>query len=371
MPAVGDEIQCIVKHSGNIYGLVTTDSSGGFATSSDDRRAQFWAVSDTNELACVGTRELQGASLALDTCQDVLVSAQLDGAISLVPRDSSKPISMLRAPDCHSAVTSIAVLHGVMAKRLVSVDELVSVHLDFDTQQLMVSGTMDGQIMLWEISNETPPLAPTQTIKDAHTDAIRALLWVEVDGVMKVISSSFDGHITVWTHSNNTGTLEETTRKRLVDLACGECARQGTAHQGAVTTLALVGGKTSLHPMNSKVVIASGSEDGAVKLWDVASGALVSTVMNCNMGVCSLAWLTKPTLSGAPSVDWLACGLGDNSIVVVDPKTGELIATVRGHDGPVHGLLWLESKGILISCASDATVRTWRVHSENSEYNVG
>ena len=117
MPVVGDEIQCIVKHSGNIYGLVTTDSSGGFATSSDDRRAQFWAVSDTNELACVGTRELQGASLALDTCQDVLVSAQLDGAISLVPKDSSKPISMLRAPDCHSAVTSVAVLHGVMAKR--------------------------------------------------------------------------------------------------------------------------------------------------------------------------------------------------------------------------------------------------------------
>ena len=120
---------------------------------------------------------------------------------------------------------------------------LVSVHLDFDTQQLMVSGTMDGQIMLWEISNERPPLAPTQTIKDAHTDAIRSLLWVEVDGEMKVISSAFDGHITVW--KLNSGTLEETTRKRLVALACSECARQGTAHQGAVTTLAFVGAKTS------------------------------------------------------------------------------------------------------------------------------
>merc|ERR1711881_144765 len=141
MPAVGDEIQCIVKHSGNIYGLVTTDSSGGFATSSDDRRAQFWAVSDTNELACVGTRELHGASLALDTCQDVLVSAQFDGAISLVPKDSAKPISMLRAPGCRSAVTSVTVLHGVVAKRLVSVDEADLLGHDFDTQ-LMVSGTM-------------------------------------------------------------------------------------------------------------------------------------------------------------------------------------------------------------------------------------
>ena len=89
-------------------------------------------------------------------------------------------------------------------------------------------------------------------------------------------------------------------------------------------------------------------------------------------GVCSLAWLTNPfnQTTQAEIADgvgaWLACGVGDNTIVLVDPKTGEVIATVRGHDGPVHALMWLEANGLLVSCSSDATVRTWRVRSESS-----
>ena len=64
---------------------------------------------------------------------------------------------------------------------------------------------------------------------------------------------------------------------------------------------------------------------------------------------------------------WVACGLGDNTIVVCDvEKKGETVATLRGHGGAVHALLWLESKGWLLSGASDAMIRVWRVRNDTA-----
>lgn len=377
MPAVGDEIQRRSEHSGCVYGLASTGTKCGFVTSSDDRTARFWTINEQNELECVGSKELQGASLALDTCdQDILFSAQYDGAISLVYKGTNHPVSLLRDKSSQSAMTSVAV--NVLNDPAVSLDEvsLLGAHVDNKTW-LMVSGTMDGQMMLWEGTADKPPEAPKQRINGAHTDAIRSLLWVEVNTEWMVVSSSFDGCIKVWKLDSSTYMLDESGYKALVDIQCAECAQQGTAHQGSVTALTFVGAcdtslQVTLQPNKPNVVVASGSEDGAVKLWDIASGSLVSNVITCNMGVSSLAWLDRPfnqTLQEeiADGVGcWLGVGVGDNSIVLVDPKTSSVITQIRGHDGPVHGLLWLESSGVLVSCSADATVRVWRVRSIDS-----
>ena len=60
---------------------------------------------------------------------------------------------------------------------------------------------------------------------------------------------------------------------------------------------------------------------------------------------------------------WLACGMGDNTIILCDPETGKEITVMHGHSGAVHALLWLDEKGWLVSGSSDAAVRTWRVRS--------
>ena len=78
-------------------------------------------------------------------------------------------------------------------------------------------------------------------------------------------------------------------------------------------------------------------------------------------GVCSLAWLANAANSDDDKSGWFACGMGDNSIVLCEFDTGKHVATMRGHSGAVHALLWLETKGWLVSGSSDATVRTWRV----------
>ena len=58
--------------------------------------------------------------------------------------------------------------------------------------------------------------------------------------------------------------------------------------------------------------------------------------------------------------------MGDNSIVVHDLEAAKAVATIRGHAGAVHALLWLEAKGWLLSGSSDATIRVWRVRTDTA-----
>ena len=107
--------------------------------------------------------------------------------------------------------------------------------------------------------------------------------------------------------------------------------------------------------------VASGSEDGTIKLRDLASGKLLRTIAPQHKGVCSLAWIPTESAENAVSSGWIASGMGDNAIVLSDIASGKHVTTMHGHTGAVHSLLWLNAKGWLVSGSADATVRLWRV----------
>ena len=64
-----------------------------------------------------------------------------------------------------------------------------------------------------------------------------------------------------------------------------------------------------------------------------------------------------------PDTVWLASGSGDSTIIVHDVTTGAQLQVLRGHTAAVHSLLWLQSKGWLLSGSSDGTARVWRIRS--------
>jgi WD40 repeat protein len=157
-----------------------------------------------------------------------------------------------------------------------------------------------------------------------------------------LVSGSFDRTIIMWRLTSN-GRLE---RLRNLGSADG-------AHEGAVTSLVSIDAGSAS--------IASGGEDGVVKLWDLHAPAQATRTIELHgKGVCSLAWLANP-VTASDEHGWLACGMGDNTIILCDSNTGKEVATMHGHSGAVHALLWLEAKGWLVSGSSDAIIRTWRV----------
>jgi WD40 repeat protein len=164
----------------------------------------------------------------------------------------------------------------------------------------------------------------------------------------------------------------------------------------------------ALSPDGKKVV--SGSEDGAVRLWDIDTCKLIKTWTGHTKRVMSVCWSrdSRRVLSGSddgtarqwdvqsgetipepieiilpsiktghyqvlavvysPDTTLIATGGRDGSLTEVlvkfsvkiwDAKTGKLVASLKGHPKIVYSLAWTKDGKTLVSGSSDHSIRTW------------
>jgi WD40 repeat protein len=161
----------------------------------------------------------------------------------------------------------------------------------------------------------------------------------------------------------------------------------------------------ALSPDGKKVV--SGSEDGAVRLWDIDTCKLIKKWTGHTMIVISVCWSRdgRRVLSGShdgtarqwdvettpepteiilasiktghievwavvysPDTTLIATGgrdgpytpnLMESSVKIWDAKTGKLVVTLKRHTHPVRCLAWTKDGSTLISGSWDCSIRTW------------
>ena len=146
-------------------------------------------------------------------------------------------------------------------------------------------------------------------------------------------------------------------------------------------------------------LLATGSWQGKIMLWNPDSGTLVNTLTNANRVVslrfspdcqtlvaCSFddgAWLyeiatgaQRPVARGHTSGVWdaeispdgrtLATGSGDQTVRLWDLQTGQQKALFLGHSYRVSCVAWSPDGKILASGGQDGTVRLWKVEQAES-----
>jgi cytochrome c len=115
---------------------------------------------------------------------------------------------------------------------------------------------------------------------------------------------------------------------------------QGAVHGGPVRALAVAPG-----------ALASAGFDQSVIVWDLASGRARAAVRWHAGAVNALAALPD---------GGVASGGEDGRIAIwpADPRAGQPLRVLEGHDAPVAALAWRD--GVLASAAWDGTVRLWR-----------
>jgi len=99
--------------------------------------------------------------------------------------------------------------------------------------------------------------------------------------------------------------------------------------------------------------VISGSLDGTLRVWDVATGRTLATLHGHTDGVTALAALTDGRV---------VSGSLDGTLRVWDVATGRTLTTLHGHTGVVRAVAVLPD-GRLVSGSKDLTLRVWDAES--------
>ena len=123
----------------------------------------------------------------------------------------------------------------------------------------------------------------------------------------------------------------------------GERKLQG--HTGAVHGLAFA---------PDGEMLASGAQDGTVRLWRVDDGTLLRTLAGHTGDVFSVGF--------SPDGKTLASGAADNSVRLWRVDDGKLLHTLDEHTGAVRSVAFAPDGKTLASGAADDTVQLWQVN---------
>jgi len=121
-----------------------------------------------------------------------------------------------------------------------------------------------------------------------------------------------------------------------------------TGHEGKVNSIAY---------STDGLCLASGSEDGTVRLWDTRTGQeAISPLRSGEGNVTSVAF--------SPDGRFVASGTSDGPIHIWDVKLGRLSMTpLLGHDGSVACVAFSPDGTLIVSAGSDRLIRLWSVEA--------
>ncbi|HEX4589203.1 MAG TPA: WD40 repeat domain-containing protein, partial [Gemmataceae bacterium] len=111
----------------------------------------------------------------------------------------------------------------------------------------------------------------------------------------------------------------------------------------------------AFHP--NKRVIATGHDDGSVRVWDLTSGVPShgKELSNHRQPISALAFNADGSL--------LAGASEERKIVVWDLPAGTVRQTLAGHTDRIPALAWQPGTNVLLSAGWDTTVRVWDIGS--------
>lgn len=108
---------------------------------------------------------------------------------------------------------------------------------------------------------------------------------------------------------------------------------------------------TSLAVSSNSLIVASGSLDDTIKLWNINTGELFNTLFGHLNAVNSVAFTPDGKLLGSCS--------DDGTIKLWNPSKGILVATLKGHLRDINSVAISQNGTLLASGSEDRTVKLW------------
>lgn len=219
-------------------------------------------------------------------------------------------------------------------------------------------GRQDGKT----IGQETVPgLERIFTLRDGP-ELIRRIMWAPAGCTIAAPRS--DGTIVIWDAEHGTAVRKIVSGEKTVYSVAWSPDGQTLAVGGDTGDIALWSVRDGqligrLHgpsewvntlAWSSTDILASGSEDGCVRLWDIARRSY-RELTGHRGNINGLAWSSDGVT--------LCSGSGDSNVALWDGPTGKLLCMLRGHRDWAFAVAWAPGDKLLVSASIDATLRVW------------
>ncbi len=196
--------------------------------------------------------------------------------------------------------------------------------------QLLASGSDDQTVRLWDISSG-------QRIKtlQGYARGIRSVAF-NPNGQL-LASGSEDRTVRIW------------------DLKTEQCLITLPGHTGRVWSVAFSA---------DGQMLASGSEDHTIRLWHMGTGECFKILSGYGDGIHSSGHRDGVhSVAFSPDGQLLASGSCDNTVKLWNVSTGECLETLQGHADWVWSVAFSPDGQLLASGSSDFTVRLWNLNT--------
>jgi WD40 repeat protein len=97
--------------------------------------------------------------------------------------------------------------------------------------------------------------------------------------------------------------------------------------------------------------LASGSADGTVRVWDIATEKQQYVYRGHTASVNSLVW--------SPDSRSIASGASDKTVHIIDAISGKQVSVYHGHTDTISSVSWSPDGNFIASGSWDKTVQVW------------
>ena len=205
----------------------------------------------------------------------------------------------------------------------------------------------------------TPPLvlparAPATYVKAAPPTITRLATYLGHSKEVYTVSWSPDGKLIASGSGDETVQVWDVARGTNILRYCGHCQKIGKGLIQAV-----------MWSPNGKYIV-SGSWDKTVRIWETSTGHTISTYRNYNEVVEAVAW--------SPDGKYIASGNRNGTALVWDVTSGKRVRNFLGHcvkatNLDVVSLAWSPDSKRVASASWDRTVKVWNAIKNSGKKN--
>ncbi|NJM20963.1 MAG: CHAT domain-containing protein [Richelia sp. SM1_7_0] len=336
-------LQVFQGHTNNISFVSFHPFDEKLITASTDNTVRLWNIQTAECLQIFNIAINWLLAIAISHDGKSLVTGSDGNAVKFWDIETGELIKIL--PDYSSCVWSIAFSHD---------------------DKIIITGSEDNTIKIWDVET----VECLQTLRehqqrvwlvDLHPDNQR-LLSISEDQTIKLwdVSSrrclktlkGYSNWVLSLGFSPDGQTLASSYQDgkvRLWDMQTGQCNSILTGHEKIVSSIAFA------PPHLPDCLLASGSDDNTIKLWN-PNGECLKTLQGHTDWVYSVAF--------NPQVNILASGSRDRNIKIWDYRTGECLYTLVGHEGRIKSVSFNSNGTLLATASDDKTIKIWDVNNQ-------